>query len=91
MAALTGKGRKTRHVPIDANTTALLAAYLADRHLDDPGHEDHPVFFNQRRTRLSRGGIAWILRKYQTRVADPALANADFRAVGSAQGGQVNS
>jgi integrase/recombinase XerD len=58
MAALTGKGRKTRHVPIDANTTALLTAYLTDRHLDSPGHDDHPVFFNQHRAKLSRGGIA---------------------------------
>jgi integrase/recombinase XerD len=76
MAALTGKGRKTRHVPLDANTTALLAAYLAERQLDSPGHEDHPVFFNQHRCKLSRGGIAWILRKYQAQAADPALANA---------------
>ncbi|MGH3514274.1 MAG: tyrosine-type recombinase/integrase [Mycobacterium sp.] len=76
MAALTGKGRKTRHVPIDANTTALLAAYLAERQLDRPDRDDHPVFCNQHRCKLSRGGIAWILRKYQTRAADPALANA---------------
>ena len=76
MAALTGKGRKSRHVPIDANTTALLAAYLAERHLDRPDQADHPVFFNQHRAKLSRGGIAWILRKYQPRAADPALANA---------------
>jgi integrase/recombinase XerD len=76
MAALTGKGRKTRHIPIDTNTTALLAAYLAERQLDRPGREDHPVFFNQHRSKLSRGGIAWILRKYQARAADPALANA---------------
>ena len=76
MAALTGKGRKTRHVPIDDNTTALLAAYLAERHLDGPGSEDHPVFFNQHRAKLSRGGIAWILRKYQAQAHDPALANA---------------
>jgi integrase/recombinase XerD len=76
MAALTGKGRKSRHVPIDASTTALLTAYLAERHLDGASHEDHPVFFNQHRSKLSRGGIAWILRKYQTRTADPALANA---------------
>jgi integrase/recombinase XerD len=76
MAALTGKGCKTRHVPIGANTAALLAAYLAERHLDGPGHEDHPVFFNQHRAKLSRGGIAWILRKYQTRAADPALTGA---------------
>ena len=76
MAALTGKGRKTRHVPIDANTTALLTAYLAERQLDSPGQDDHPVFFNQHRSKLSRGGIAWILRKYQAQAADPALANA---------------
>jgi hypothetical protein len=76
MAALTGKGRKTRHVPIDGNTTALLTAYLAERQLNSPGQDDHPVFFNQHRSKLSRGGIAWILRKYQAQAADPALANA---------------
>jgi integrase/recombinase XerD len=75
MAALTGKRRKTRHVPLDANTTALLAAYLAERHLDGPGREDHPLFFNQHHSKLSRGGIAWILRKHQTRAAVPATAH----------------
>ena len=76
MAALTGKGRKTRHVPLDGNTTALLTAYLTERHLDSPGHGDHPVFFNRHRRKLSRGGIAWILRKYQAQEADPTLTNA---------------
>jgi site-specific recombinase XerD len=32
--------------------------------------------FRQHRSKLSRGGIAWILRKYQVQAADPALANA---------------
>jgi integrase/recombinase XerD len=73
MIALTGKGRKTRHVPIDANTTALIAAYLAERKLDTPGRDDRPVFFNQHHAKLSRGGIAWILRKYQAQAADPTL------------------
>jgi integrase/recombinase XerD len=76
IVALTGKGRKTRHVPIDTNTTALLAAYLAERHLDRAGHDDRPVFFNQHQAKLSRGGIAWILRKYQAQAADPALQEA---------------
>jgi len=76
MAALTGKGRKTRHVPLDANTAALLAAYLAEQQLDNAGRDDHPVFFNQHRCKLSRGGITWILHKYQTQAADPALAAA---------------
>ncbi len=79
MAALTGKGRKTRHVPIDINTTALLAAYLAEQQLNRSDREDHPVFFNQHQTKLSRGGIAWILRKYQTLAADPTLASARQR------------
>jgi integrase/recombinase XerD len=46
IVALTGKGRKTRHVPIDTNTAALLAAYLAERQLDRPRRDDRPVFFN---------------------------------------------
>ena len=74
MAALTGKGHASRHVPIDDNTTALLAAYLAE-HLDGPGSEDL-VFFNQHRVKLSRGGITWILRKHQAQAHDPALATA---------------
>src|SRR5664280_1252839 len=77
MAALTGKGRKTRHVPLMGNTAAILAAYLAEHRLDKPGHDDHPVFFNQRGAKLSRGGIAWIIRKYQARTDDPQLANGD--------------
>jgi integrase/recombinase XerD len=78
MAALTGKGRKTRHVPLTDNTAALLAAYLAEHRLDTPGHDDHPVFFNQHGTKLSRGGIAWITRKYQSKTNDPPLAGADI-------------
>jgi integrase/recombinase XerD len=44
MAVLTGKGRKTRHVPIDGNTAALLTAYLTEHYLDGPSREDRPVF-----------------------------------------------
>jgi integrase/recombinase XerD len=76
MTALTGKGRKTRHVPLMSNTTATLAAYLAEQCLDRPGHDDHPVFFNQHGTKLSRGGIAWIISKYQARSGDPQLTDA---------------
>jgi integrase/recombinase XerD len=78
IVALTGKGRKTRHVPIDTNTAALLTAYLAERKLDTPGRDQRPVFFNQHHAKLSRGGIAWILRKYQAQAADPTLAGAQL-------------
>ena len=55
MASLTGKGRKTRHVPLDGSTITLLAAYLEEHRLDGPGHDDHPVFFNQQFSDRSHG------------------------------------
>ena len=78
LAVLTGKVRKTRHVPLGDNTAALLAAYLAEHRLDKPGHDDHPLFVSQHRSKLSRGGIAWIISKYQAQTGDPALAGADL-------------
>ena len=78
IAVLTGKGRKTRHVPLGGNTAALLDAYLAEHHLTRSGHSDHPLFVSQYDTKLSRGGIAWILRKYQRQASDPALATTDL-------------
>jgi site-specific recombinase XerD len=78
MVTLTGKGRKTRHVPITENTVALLDTYLAEHRLDRPGHEDDPLFFNQHHVKLSRGGIAWIIRKYQARTSDPALTTTEI-------------
>jgi site-specific recombinase XerD len=76
MTTLTGKGRKTRHVPVTDNTAALLDAYLTEHRLDKPGHGDAPLFFNQHRNKLSRGGIAWIIRKYQASAGDPTLTTA---------------
>ncbi len=78
LAMLTGKGRKIRHVPLGANTAALLSAYLAEHGLDQPGRADHPLFASQHGSKLSRSGIAWIIGKYQAQAGDPALAGADL-------------
>jgi site-specific recombinase XerD len=78
LAVLTGKGRKIRHVPLGGNTAALLSAYLAEHGLSKPGHDDHPLFASQHGSKLSRGGIAWIIGKYQAQAGDRALASADL-------------
>jgi hypothetical protein len=54
----------------------LLDAYLAEHGLDKPGHSDYPLFVNQHGNKLSRGGIAWIIGKYQTQAGEPALSSA---------------
>ncbi len=36
------------------------------------------MFVNQHRAKRTRGGIAWILRKYQARPAAPTLAGAQL-------------
>ena len=71
LAAPTGKGAKIRHVPLGGNTAALLSAYLAEHGLDQPGHDDQPLFTGQHGSRLSRGGIAWIIGKYQAGPVTP--------------------
>jgi len=61
---LTGKGTKTRHVPIVENTAKLLRSYMEENGLIRNGSQDMPLFTNQRRMKLSRGGVSYILRKY---------------------------
>jgi site-specific recombinase XerD len=64
VVSLTGKGRKTRHVPIMSNTARLLSSYLTEQKLTTPDKKDHPLFFNSKGTKLTRQGVAYILKKY---------------------------
>jgi site-specific recombinase XerD len=61
---LTGKGRKTRSVPLMDKTAALLRQYLREQRLDNPSCYEHPLFFNSQRKKLTRQGIAYVLKKY---------------------------
>jgi site-specific recombinase XerD len=61
---LTGKGRKARHVPLMANTVKLLRSYMEENALLQNGSQDRPLFFNQYHSKLTRGGVSYILRKY---------------------------
>lgn len=61
---LTGKGRKTRFVPLMNNTMAMLRGYISEHHLAMNGKESSPLFFNQRHGKLSRSGVTYVLQKY---------------------------
>ena len=74
VVTLTGKGRKTRHVPLMSPTVHLVADYLTERRLGQPDRLDHPVFYNRQRHKLTRAGVTYILGKYveQARAGTPA-------------------
>jgi site-specific recombinase XerD len=61
---LTGKGRKTRVVPLMSDTVAALAAYLREQRPQDPARADEPLFVNRHGQRLSRSGVGYLLAKY---------------------------
>jgi site-specific recombinase XerD len=61
---LTGKGCKTRAVPIMSSTADILKKYLAENHLDTLEKTDSPLFFNHQHGKLTRAGVTYILKKY---------------------------
>jgi len=61
---LTGKGGKTRVVPLLSATVDLLAEYFREHDLNRPERMDSPLFWNRRGERLSRSGVRYILEKY---------------------------
>jgi len=75
IVTLTGKGRKQRQVPLMTNTQALLKQYLAEVFPVPEGKQQHPLFFNRQRGKMTRAGIAYILDKYvcQARALSPSV------------------
>lgn len=61
---LTGKGSKTRAVPIMADTVNILLRYLAENRLNTIEKADYPLFCNHQRRKLTRAGVTYILKKY---------------------------
>ena len=64
VVSITGKGRKTRHVPIMEQTAKLLVSYIKEQNLMSPERMEHPLFFNKQGLKLTRQGITYILKKY---------------------------
>jgi len=62
---LHGKGRKVRQVPIMSNTKALLDSYMNTRNsCTGMADAEDLLFVNQKRQKLSRWGISYIIKKY---------------------------
>lgn len=61
---LTGKGCKSRIVPILSKTMAYLKQYIEGNHLNTPSMGSHPLFYNRKKEKLTRAGISYILEKY---------------------------
>ena len=61
---LTGKGNKTRIIPIMPQTINILKAYINDYGLFNESKVSTPLFFNKRQEKLTRAGISYILNKY---------------------------
>jgi len=72
---LTGKGRKTRVVPLMSATVNLLVQYMNEHRLEHPEKVDSPMFFNRGGEKLSRSGVRYLLEKYATdaRKTKPGL------------------
>lgn len=63
---LTGKGRKTRIIPIMEPTVVLIRRYIREFHGNDGNVSKAPLFYNHNKSNLTRAGIAYILSKYVT-------------------------
>ena len=64
VVTLTGKGRKSRHVPLMHNTAELLRRYMQEHALGLAKTQDRPVFVNRQCSKMTRAGVSYILRNY---------------------------
>ena len=71
MVVLTGKGRKSRQVPLMKDTCKLMDKYIRTFH---SGSQSQlvPLFYNGKKQALSRYGVTYILKKYAEK-ASPIL------------------
>jgi len=61
---LTGKGNKTRIVPLMEPEIRILKRYMEENNLLDPSTSLYPLFCNSRKEKLTRAGVGYILDKY---------------------------
>lgn len=72
---VTGKGNKSRLVPLMTPTARLLDQYMSENNLKSAACGSYPLFQNRSCGKLTRAGIAYILNKYveEARRGHPEL------------------
>lgn len=61
---ITGKGRKTRVVPLISKQVNILKRYMVDYNIGAENNLLRPLFTNARGEKLTRAGVGYILDKY---------------------------
>ena len=61
---LTGKGKKSRVIPLVQQTLNILNKYMNDYGIFSTSNETDPLFFNYNKDKLTRAGLTYILNKY---------------------------
>ena len=59
-----GKGKKARIVPLMKEMSDILEIYMCENNLMKPEAGSYPLFVNNRGSKLTRSGVAYILNKY---------------------------
>jgi integrase/recombinase XerC len=72
-----GKGKKERQVPLPGQAAQALERYIGERPVV---REEHAVFLNHRRKRLTTRGISGIVKLYAVYLGgDPSIHPHSFR------------
>lgn len=72
---LTGKGNKSRLVPLMTPTAKLIDQYMSEHNMKTIARGSYPLFQNRSHNKLTRAGITYILKKYveEARILYPEL------------------
>lgn len=72
---VTGKGNKSRLIPLMTPTAKLIEQYMSENNLKHAARGSYPLFQNRSHAKLTRAGIAYILNKYveESRLFHPGL------------------
>ncbi len=70
---LTGKGGKSRIVPVMKPTGELLRQYIDGAGLSSPVYSRNPLFTNRGNRPLTRAGVTYILKKYAAQAQSQGI------------------